>query len=91
MGKNIVSELFAHSSVTSRFNWDALDLPTAGLSMRDAPFTMDEIKKAIDDMPVDKAPGPDSFSGTILGCAGIRSSMICTLRFGSSSTWIGVA
>lgn len=33
------------------------------LSVLELPFTADEVKATIDDMPSDKAPGPDGFTG----------------------------
>jgi hypothetical protein len=52
------------SAASSRFKWEALGLPSFDLSTLELPFSMDEIKRAIDDMAMDKAPGPDGFSGT---------------------------
>ncbi|PNT63215.1 hypothetical protein BRADI_4g12957v3 [Brachypodium distachyon] len=52
------------SGSSSRFLWDSLQLPSADLSALDAPFSLQEIKEAIWDMPVDKAPGPDDFPGS---------------------------
>jgi hypothetical protein len=44
------------------FNWEALN-PTAHLLENlGLPFTEAEIKEAVEDMPTDKAPGPDGFS-----------------------------
>jgi hypothetical protein len=55
--------LGTHSPASSRFNWERLGLSSLDLSDLDLPFSMEELKHAIDDMPVDKAPGPDGFSG----------------------------
>jgi exonuclease III len=44
-------------------NWDALLLPQHDLSSLDVDFTEEEIKAAIHQMPADKAPGPDGFTG----------------------------
>lgn len=48
---------------TTMFNWDELELDHADLHDMEDEFSLDEIKRAIDDMPSDKAPGPDGFSG----------------------------
>jgi mannosylglycoprotein endo-beta-mannosidase len=48
---------------TTSFNWESIDLPTPNLDGLDDPFTEDEVKDAIWDMPSDKAPGPDGFNG----------------------------
>jgi hypothetical protein len=44
------------------FNWDALNPNTHPLDDLGPPFSEDEIKEALDDMPADKSPGPDGFS-----------------------------
>ncbi|KAK1603340.1 hypothetical protein QYE76_018353 [Lolium multiflorum] len=44
------------------FNWDALNPSTHPLEDLGMTFTEDEIKEALDDMPADKAPGPDGFT-----------------------------
>ena len=54
---------------SEQFNWDQLGLSTPDLSKLDAAFTMEEIKTAIFDSQVDKAPGPDGFSGTFFRTA----------------------
>lgn len=40
-----------------------MDLNQTDLSDIEGEFTLEEIKEAIDDMPAEKAPGPDGFSG----------------------------
>jgi hypothetical protein len=53
-------------------NWEALNLGHAALDGIDEPFTEEEVKKAIDLMPSDKAPGPDGFTGAFFKkCWGI--------------------
>jgi hypothetical protein len=48
----------------AKFNEEhSLGLSSPDLSSLELPFSLDEIKRAIDDMPADKAPGPDGFSG----------------------------
>lgn len=49
---------------TLTFDWDKLDLPRIEANDLDAPFTEPEIKKAIDELPAEKAPGPDGFTGS---------------------------
>ncbi|KAE8776883.1 hypothetical protein D1007_50376 [Hordeum vulgare] len=44
-------------------NWEALDLDHVDLSDLEEEFSLEEIKEAINDMPTEKAPGPDGFSG----------------------------
>jgi len=44
-------------------NWDRLDFPSMNLDSLDAPFTESEILCAIRQLPGDKSPGPDGFSG----------------------------
>jgi hypothetical protein len=51
------------SPIQSKLNWEELGLRSFELSDIESPFSVDEIKLALDDMPADKAPGPDGFSG----------------------------
>ncbi|XP_073359839.1 uncharacterized protein [Aegilops tauschii subsp. strangulata] len=44
-------------------NLDALDLPRLELSHLERPFMEDEVEKIVKGMPLDKAPGPDGFTG----------------------------
>ena len=46
-----------------KVDFDSLLLPALGDSCFDHCFSEDEIWEAINDMPVDKAPGPDGFTG----------------------------
>ena len=48
---------------TRDFNWDALQLQNPYLTSLDDPFSEQEILHAIKQLPSDKAPGPDGFSG----------------------------
>jgi hypothetical protein len=50
-------------SPTTAIDWPALQLPQLDLSELDAPFSADEVRQAIADIPADRAPGPDGFSG----------------------------
>jgi hypothetical protein len=45
------------------FNWPLLKWDSPDLSSLDRPFSEDEIWQAIRQMPHDKAPGPDGFTG----------------------------
>jgi hypothetical protein len=47
------------------FNWNALGLATPNLEVLDDPFTEEEVKQAIMEMPSDKAPGLDGFNGKL--------------------------
>jgi hypothetical protein len=44
-------------------NWEALQLPTHDLSELEVPFSEEEIKHAVHQMPSDKASGPDGYTG----------------------------
>jgi hypothetical protein len=44
------------------FNWEALNVQRFNLAALDAPFTSEEILKAISLTPSGKAPGPDGFT-----------------------------
>ncbi|KAE8798088.1 hypothetical protein D1007_26702 [Hordeum vulgare] len=58
------SEIFgAPQPTTTALNWDVLDLDHVDLCDIEDDFTLYEIKKAINDMPTEKAPGPDGFFG----------------------------
>lgn len=45
------------------FDWPILNLQSSDLSHHDAPFTEEEVLQVINNMPTDKAPGPDGFTG----------------------------
>jgi hypothetical protein len=45
------------------FNWDELHFDDPDLHCLGAPFSEEEVKCAINQMPNDKAPGPDGFTG----------------------------
>jgi exonuclease III len=44
-------------------NWESLNFGNVALEGIDEPFTEEEVFKAISQMPTDKAPGPDGFTG----------------------------
>lgn len=48
---------------TKDLNWALQDLPVVDLTTLDAPFTEEEVLRAISLAPKDKAPGPDGFTG----------------------------
>lgn len=45
------------------FYWPALSLQSSDLSHLDTPFTEEEVLAAINNIPPDKAPGPDGYTG----------------------------
>jgi hypothetical protein len=45
------------------FNWDELHFDDPDLHCLGAPLSEEEVKCAINQMPNDKAPGPDGFTG----------------------------
>lgn len=49
-----------------KFDLPALITPTPGLDSLTVPFTTEEIDAVIKEMPSDRAPGPDGFSGIFL-------------------------
>ena len=44
-------------------NWENLHFGEVGMEGIDAPFTVEEVQQAINQMPSNKAPGPDGFTG----------------------------
>jgi hypothetical protein len=58
-------------------DFDFLDLPSVALDDLAAPFTVKEIEKIVKDLPSDKAPGPDSFTGLFLKVVGRLSNLMC--------------
>jgi len=55
--------LAAPPSRTKDLRWDNLTFPAVELESLDTPFTEAEILNAIKQLPSDKAPGPDGFTG----------------------------
>jgi len=51
------------SSRSHTINWDSLNLSRIDSQDLDRPFTLEELKHTVDEMPAEKAPGPDGFSG----------------------------
>jgi hypothetical protein len=48
---------------TATINLDYLGLPSHNLEDLDLPITEKEVLEAIKELPSDKAPGPDGFTG----------------------------
>jgi hypothetical protein len=44
------------------FNWETLHFDNPNLESMDVPFSEEEVRVAINQMPNDKAPGPDGFT-----------------------------
>lgn len=67
---------------TKDLDWDSLWQPTVDLSNLDDPFTEEEILAAINDIPHDKAPGPDGFTGLFYKTCWpiIRQDIICAIN-----------
>jgi hypothetical protein len=51
------------SPIDSSFNFEDYIHPMADLGTLSDPFTREEIDNLISDLPTDKAPGPDGFTG----------------------------
>jgi hypothetical protein len=66
---------------THDFNWEELNLPTVDLHSLGDPFTEEEVKNAIDQMPRDKAPSPDGYTGAFFkSCWGIiKEDLMCAI------------
>ena len=59
-----IREAFGTSDARNHtLNLDMLGLPHLDLTHLEHPFTADEVEKVIKSMPLDKAPGPDGFTG----------------------------
>ncbi|XP_073360156.1 uncharacterized protein [Aegilops tauschii subsp. strangulata] len=61
--RHFTSHLGTKQTRGCSINWDAIDLPCVQNAGLDNPFTEPEVWAAILATPVDKAPGPDGFSG----------------------------
>ena len=63
-------------------NLDALDLPSLDLSHLELPFTAEEVERTVKSMPLDKAPGPDGFTGRFYAsCWGIiKEDIMCAFH-----------
>ena len=53
----------AESDRDRTINLDHLDIPNHNLEALDIPFDENEVWQTIKDLPSDKAPGPDGFTG----------------------------
>ena len=63
MHEHFTSVMGRGTSYPVDFNWDALDFGNHDLSDLDIPISEEEVRAAINEMPNDKAPGPDGFTG----------------------------
>ena len=48
---------------TLDFNWDLLNIPRYNLNHLEESFSEEEVRRAILQLPSEKAPGPDGFTG----------------------------
>lgn len=61
---NHFKEVFAYGAPRKQdFNWNTVHFETPHLHELGDPFTEEEVKNAIDQIPNDKAPRPDGFTG----------------------------
>lgn len=59
-----ISEVMKKGCTSEKdFNWDEINLEVHDLHGLESPITEEEVQKAINYMPSDKASGPDSFTG----------------------------
>uniref|UniRef100_A0A453RJ81 Reverse transcriptase domain-containing protein n=1 Tax=Aegilops tauschii subsp. strangulata TaxID=200361 RepID=A0A453RJ81_AEGTS len=76
-------------TINKDFNWEELGIEAHALQDLDAAITEDEVWEAIKEMPSDKAPGPDGFTGIFFKrCWGIIKHTIMGViqRFDSLHT-----
>lgn len=55
--------LGSHMHRDRTINLDELDIPSHDLATMNAPFSEDDVWKTICQLPLDKAPGSDGFTG----------------------------
>lgn len=48
---------------TLDFNWDLLNIPRYNLNHMEESFSEEEVRQGILQLPREKAPGPDGFTG----------------------------
>jgi hypothetical protein len=62
---------------------ESLRVTQADLSALDLPFTEEEVRTAVNDMPADRAVGPDGFTGAFYesACPVIKDNVIAALNF----------
>ena len=67
---------------TKDFNWEALHFDDCNLSSLGDNFSEDEVLTAISQLPGDKAPGPDGFTGSFFKSCWetIKVDMMCAIN-----------
>jgi exonuclease III len=93
---NFSSVMGRANTCTIDFNWESIHFDEPNLLSLGAPFTEEEVLRAITRMPSDKAPGPDGFTGAffkkcwgtikndIMRSLTVSGTFMCMASIGSS-------
>jgi len=63
VGDYFSEHLGTSTARTLSLNWQALGYTPRNLQQLELPFTQDEVRRTVLEMPSEKAPGPDGFTG----------------------------
>ena len=88
------SSIMADPPARSRdFNWDALCLPSVNLSSLDDPFTEQEVHAAIKQLPHDKAPGPDGYTGNFFKTCWntVKQDLVAAINYFHMGRWANLS